>query len=306
MSEMSSLFSVGDKVRVLSVDKSEAHRAIISLYNGNGTYDVLYSAPVTVQYNQQIDEDSAITSDRISALLEFEYENASTIALRTASSWKDCGNSLFALKDYLAASECYKKGIERLTTFENCYTSVNDANNMLTTGRAVIVTFPGSLDCSTGIISDASADGYDVMFGDETLEEELGIPTSRLLLLACTSSRRIVQGKESGGSAMEEPLSAAEVCLLQRSCYMNLARCTLKRRQKGWAIKYCSIALAISKHVVQLSSSSNGSRNELASTGKEGKVVESANSKLLVDCLYFRGKALLAACRPKFAAMVSI
>jgi hypothetical protein len=73
--------------------------------------------------------------------------------------------------------------------------------------------------------------------------------------------------------------------LLQRSLYMNMARCFMKLDQKGWAIKYASLAIAVTLAYAQ-----NPSTPEVA--------------KLLADCYYFRSKALIAACRPKFATQV--
>eukprot|EP01032_Pedospumella_encystans_P018630 gene18630-21201_t len=180
-----------------------------------------------------------------------------------AEIWKNIGNSVFALKDYDAAIAYYKRALALLTSTNGDKVSI---------GQGVIVSYNDSLDCQTGIISDINDGVADVMFDDSDQEEETEIPLKRLTPL----------------------VSGLKNILLQRSIYMNLARSVLKQEQKGWAIKYSSFALAVSHHLETLLNNNEANEND-------AKITESELNKYLADGYYFRGKALLQACRPKFA-----
>lgn len=213
------------------------------------------------------DEEPSVHSDRITHLLNEELDVKQHA---DAEVWKNIGNSVFALKDYDAAIVYYKRALSELTGSNS---STN--GDSFSVGQGVIVSHGDSLDCQTGIISDINDAVADVMFDDTEVEEETEIPFKRLTHLA--------RGLKN--------------ILLQRSIYMNLARSVLKQEQKGWAIKYSSIALAIAHHLEVLVSSNDSDEGDV-------KLSESEVNKFLADGYYLRGKALLQAHRPKFAAQV--
>lgn len=256
--------TVGEQVRVISKDKSFSSRAIISDCGPNGTFDVIFND------TQQGDEEIAVPSDRITPLEPFEKDAAENFI--DAELLKSHGNVLFTLKDFSAALEYYKKAIRAADI-------ASSSPEVFSTGQCVLVSFQNSIDYQTGIISDVDTGtgAADIMFDDDTLEEEVAIPFSRL-----------------------QPLPAARKDrLLHRSVYMNMARSVLKKEQKGWAIKYSSIALAIARHFQAQLREADSSEAGTVSSPTEV-------SKMLADGYYFRGKTLLMACRPKFATQVLV
>lgn len=256
------MFAVGEAVRVLSSDKSVSYRAIVSLCGADDTYDVILAHSAAGQN----DEEVGVQRSRISPIEAFE-KIADTDSTE-AETLKSYGNTLFTLKDYSATMEYYKKAITVATQSQ-------PAGDAFTVGQSVLVSFRDSIDYQSGIVSDVdvSLSTADVMFDDSAMDEEVAVPFTRLLPLAVSSKDR----------------------LLQRSVYMNMARSVLKREQKGWAIKYCSLAIAIAKHFQSTTES-------LDTSG----VTEVEVNKMLADGYYFRAKALLMACRPKFANQVPL
>ena len=252
------MFSLGEAVRVTSADKTCAGKGMIAMVNGDSTFDIIYSTS-----KLENDEESAVHSDRIKHLLKEEVDLAES---NDAEVWKNIGNSVFALKDYDAAIAYYKRALALLTP---------TTGDNISIGQSVIVSYNDTLDCQNGIISDINDGVADVMFDDSEQEEETDIPFKRLTPMA----------------------SGLKNILLQRSIYMNLARCVLKQEQKGWAIKYSSFALAISHHLETLLTNNEANEND-------AKITENEVNKYLADGYYFRGKALLQAHRPKFAAQV--
>ena len=162
----------------------------------------------------------------------------------------------------------------------------------------MLVSYAGTLNFRSGIISDVMDDGKDEACNKRLLD---------IILDGPNEESSTTEGAETLGPADEEtavptdrvtPLARRlEDKKLQRALHMNLARCCLKRLQKGWAIKHASIAMAISEHLLVFSQQQAGD----AAAQQQVRDL----TKQLGDCLYFRGKALLAACRPKFASMVS-
>lgn len=233
---------------------------MIAMVNGDSTFDIIYSTS-----KLEDDEEPAVHSDRIAHLLKEEVDLVESI---DAEVWKNMGNSVFALKDYDTAIAYYKRALSLLTATNTEIFSI---------GQGVLVSYNHSLDCQAGIVSDINDSVVDVMFDDSEQEEETEIPLKRLTPMA----------------------NGLKNILLQRSIYMNLARSVLKQEQKGWAIKYCSIALALSHHLETLLNN-----NEAGDT--DAKITETEVNKYFADGYYFRGKALLQAHRPKFATQVSI
>ena len=257
------MFVVGQRVRVLDNSKSISYLGIISLINTDDTYDIILSS----KGNSGKDELTSVPQDLVSELQSFEIDDSHNGV--DAEARKSQGNTLFSAKDYTAALEYYKRGIAALFP-----TSSNDSLGEYSMGSNVFVAYTDSLNLNTGMVSevDLSARTADVMIESTDADhEELAVPFGRLLPLS----------------------SEPKAQLLQRSLYMNMARCCLKLEQKGWAIKYASIALATSY--------------AYATSAQEcGETVALADlDKLMGDCYYFRAKALLAANRPKFATQVS-
>lgn len=259
------MFVLGETVRVTSVDKTRSSKGIVSMVNGDGTYDIIYTTS-----KDGDDEESTVAGDRIQPLLPVETDFPDIADIKDADILKSAGNSLFILKDYDTALSYYKRSVIVL----NSPDSPDKASKDFTIGQGVIVSYADSLDCLTGIVSDATEDSADVMMDDSEIDEETEVPFKRLTQLA----------------------SGVKNILLQRSVYLNMARCVLKQDQKGWAIKYSSMALAISHHLEGVQREDSGSADATL-TAAEVK-------KFLADGYYFRGKALLQAHRPKFAAQV--
>ena len=187
---------------------------------------------------------------------------------RTASSLKSDANTLFELKDYKSAVVVYKKAINRIV-----------GDTQLEVGCLVLVSYSDSVDMRTGMISDVADLAYDVLLDDDyrhQVDEEVVVSADRLLVLASSPSDR----------------------LLQRSLYLNLARCATKLSYKGWAVKYASIALAISSLI------DSECRDKASTVPSCSMSPEMDSVRLLADCLYFRGRSLLIACRPQLAKKV--
>lgn len=261
--EFLNMFSAGEEVRVLVDAGLQARRGTVLLTNDDGSCEILLA-----KRGRQPEEEVTVLSNLMSKLHDFERGESPSLEVYTAQTWKAHGNTLFADKDYFQALEYYKKALCALGSY-------NSNHKTFELGEAVIVTDTRTIDCYPGLISDADADSRkaDVVIESTNLEDnELFGVSFDLLLPLCKKE---------------------EDQLLQRSVYMNMARCSLKLEQKGWAIKYASIALAGSLALAQQQSeqdSAQANRSEV--------------DKLLADCYYFRGKALIAACRPKFATQV--
>jgi tetratricopeptide (TPR) repeat protein len=255
------MFSVGQDVRVLLGDGGSSRRGTIMVKNTDDSYEVL----LTVGDGAAGEEEIVMTADRIAPLYSFETEPTLPLEAQYAEVWKNNGNVLFTAKDYSAALGYYQKALSCLRD--------NSKGSKFAMGDEVIISYQNSINYKSGMVSDADSDARtaDVMLeGDEDEEEECGVAFDRLLPLAKDATQQ----------------------LLQRSIYLNMARCVLKQELKGWAIKYSSIAICITHAYISTA------RQQGVTSSKEEQ------SKLLADCYYFRAKALLAACRPKFAAQV--
>mmetsp|Transcript_24990 Transcript_24990/g.55448 ORF Transcript_24990/g.55448 Transcript_24990/m.55448 type:complete len:254 (+) Transcript_24990:154-915(+) len=151
-------YSVGQTVRVLAFSGLAASTGIVSIHNGDGTYDIIYSETA------QTDEEANIPASRISALQSFEQAD-----FDSAEAYKSQGNVLFGLKDFPAAARRYKKGLEVLV-----------APVEVSVGQAVLVSFPDNLDLYCGMVADCDGVG-DVLLDDpRTAMEEAQVPLSSL------------------------------------------------------------------------------------------------------------------------------
>lgn len=264
---------VGLAVRVRSADGATARRGIISVVHSLPmSFDVIYEKPLSIAETSG-DEEERVDASRMSVLLDFE---SSSMDISSASNFKSNANILFGLRDYQSALNLYKKAMERLV-----------GGIPMEIGCLVLVSYSDSVDIRTGMIADLDASEYDVLLdadnGQPHSDDEVMVTADRLLVLALSPADR----------------------WLQRSLYLNMARCVSKLSLKGWAVKYASIALAISSFqsiahpdATSHATSSIGIDISLGASNSEG-VVDVAG--LLADCLYFRGKSLLTACRPQMA-----
>jgi tetratricopeptide (TPR) repeat protein len=247
------MFTVGQEVRALVGDGSQSRRGAVLLVGDGGDYEVLLT-----RSGRYPEEETTIAGKFLSPVHEFELSQPPPTLREYANTWKTNGNTLFADKDYALALEYYRTALSSLGL-----TSTTRKTYEL--GEAVIVTYTNTIDCYPGMISDVdpidrTAD-VELETTDEVENEVCGVSYD-LLLPLCNSEQDQ---------------------LMQRSLYMNMARCFMKLDQKGWAIKNASLAIAVTLAYAQ-------HHPEVA--------------KLLADCYYFRAKALIAACRPKFATQV--
>jgi len=146
---------------------------------------------------------------------------------------------------------------------------LNHLSKKLSIGRVIIFEGDKSLDHYYAMISEIYDNSVDVVFDESqsTAGEAFGIPMSKVIFVSQDIGLRKVQ----------------------RSLYMNLAKCSSKRNRNGWAIKYVSIAIAISYSI----------RDSV-----EDKNESSVLVKQLSDSCYLRSKILLACNRPKLALKV--
>ena len=200
-----------------------------------------------------IEEESGVSIDRIRRLEIFEKDDGNSDPI-DFNILKDQGNIIYSLKDFKAAEDYYKMALRIMLV------PFNVSMAYLTIGQEVLVEALQTLDYNAGMISGINEDCVDVVFDDD--DDELCDCKVTSLIPLCKPVDRIIQ----------------------RSVYMNMARCSLKRHRNGWATKYCSIAIAISKSLI---------------------CDEENHKKQLADSLYFRGKLLISINRLKFAEKVN-
>lgn len=244
-------FLVGETIRVISIDRLSSFKGIIACVNNTNSYDIVYQRPL----NGKEEEDN-VASERISKLLEFETLSFATNG--TAEESKEHGNILFGLKDYYSADECYEKGCNIIQSQNYKIGSqviVMPANAMTNVQNKL----------RTGIISEIVKDGFDIIFDDESQDEV--IIKSRLLLIEKDEDKNI----------------------LQRSLYMNRARCAMKNEKKGWAIHWVSLAIAMLHSNVDVTAPSPP---------------PPSTRKAFADCYFMRSSILLQANRPFLAKKV--
>lgn len=271
-------WKVGQAVRVRSADGATARRGIISVAHSLPTsFDVIYEKPLHKVNTAETsgDEEERVDASRMSALLDFESHYSMDI-ISSAFVLKSNANMLFGLRDYQSALDLYKKAMERLV-----------GGITMEIGCLVLVSYTDSVDIRTGMIADSDASVYDVLLDDADKgqphsDDEAMVTADRLLVLASSPVDR----------------------WLQRSLYLNMARCASKLSLKGWAVKYASLALAISsfQSIVHTDAPSATAPIDIdISPGASSSVSEVDVVGLLADCLYFRGRSLLIACRPQMA-----
>jgi len=267
---------VGQAVRVHSSNRAIARRGIISVVHSLPTsIDVIYEKPLKNVNTAETsgDEEERVDTSRISVLLDFESNPSMDVS--SAFVLKSNANTLFGLRDYQSALDLYKKAMDRLV-----------GGVPMEIGCLVLVSYSDSVDVRTGMIADLDSSVYDVMLdaanGQPHSDDEVMVTADRLLVLALSPVDR----------------------WLQRSLYLNMARCASKLSLKGWAVKYASIALAISSFQSVAhpdAASTTASIDNGICLGASNSDSEVDVAGLLADCLYFRGRSLLNACRPQMA-----
>lgn len=251
------LLKVGLVVRVYAVDGQSARRATVALVNDDGTADVLFT-------DEADSEACGVLPERIEALLPFELEETGN---DDPAALKESGNHLFTkVKDYAAAMHFYARALRALASLNH------KGSAHLSVGSAVLVEQPGSVSVKTGMVADSDEDARTVdVFYDDGLEEE-SVARSRLLALAEIRLRSV-----------------------QRACFLNSARCCVKRELVGWAVKYASLALAVTEML-------SGEYTPVATDSSNAIAGDAVWGKQAADCILLRGRSLLLAGRPGFAS----
>jgi tetratricopeptide (TPR) repeat protein len=260
-SEAKNSITIGQKIRVLPVDPNEESSIGIISYihlkdpeqRPTGV-DVLYDNPTR--------EESDVVIDRIHHLLPFEEISLAELQTLDANSLKEYGNDLFRLKDYSKAMEFYQLALQSFHSRQK--------KSVLAIGTSILIFNHQVGDFYFGMISsnDEGEGEYEIVLSDDSE----------------------TTAKES--DLIEIP-QQYELQLLTRSCYSNLAKCALKRNLKGWAVRYSSLSLALTRAMISLAQD----------TGLYDKNEEKRKqlSQFLIDSLYFRGKVFVSACRPRRA-----
>eukprot|EP01038_Epipyxis_sp_PR26KG_P014779 gene14779-19861_t len=300
-------FTVGQRVRVFphtikdnNSDNIDSNPMIglISYIHDNGIVNAQdFSYDILFDNNKEL---CNISHQQIHALFDFEYEigditkynntnntttttttnfncdknnntqvqnNQSILQQQISENIKEYGNKLFMVKDYSQSLLYYKRALELLLQQKSHAESLKNETSFFI-GSYVLVSTPKSLEFKIGMISDQNDNMYDVIYDnsnndEDENDEENNISSDRLYLLTYGSEGRS----------------------LQRSLYMNMAKCCLKKNQTGWSIRYASMALAL-----LLSLSHAEDYSDVKSSKKQ-----------LGDAYYFRAKALITANRPQLA-----
>ena len=268
---MATEWTTGCQCRVWALDRSSSQRATLALDNDDGSFDIILDVGSG-------GEEANVDRSRIESLQDFEVA-AALDGVTDPLKLKDYGNHLFMkCKDWDAAMQFYSKALEALGRNGR-------GRETFSTGSSVLVSRKGSMDIRTGMISDCdkSKDSYDIMYEEnpeeeeEEEEEETGVSGKRLVPLGEVRHRDI-----------------------QRACFLNMARCAVKKSLHGWAIKYASFALVTTEMI-------SGDYQPVTSFIRSGGIdidvddtspVSTLWKKQIADCLFLRSKSLLAAGRP--------
>lgn len=232
--------SVGCKVRCWSPDftrKQSSRLAVIS-YIEEKSADLLFLD------SSNDEEECDVDISRLFNPEIFESESFEETQDNDATTLKDRGNALFTkCKDFLAAEKMYLSALEKLGIPQSSY-SVGSTVLILPNNPKKVL----DLSPATVIDHNPSSGTYDIMIDDT--EEDVTILAERIVGLAAHPSSQE----------------------LQRSLWMNVARCLTKREQYGWAVRYSSYALACAQVL--------------------------SNHKGILDALSVRAKLLLSAHKP--------
>ncbi len=285
------MLSTGLVVRVQSKDLEYSQKATLAYFDNDlNQWDVIYDAG---------GEEAGVNITRIALLQPFELNEYDLNDTTDPLILKENGNYLYStLKDYDCAMNYYSKAL----TVMGRNGRGKETNS---TGSAVLVSSRGgSLDIRPAMISDQyenkgrhtqdhkPAQGthhsgveylYDVIYEEENdtehdselIEEEEGITIDRIFALGEFRHREC-----------------------QRACYLNMARCAVKKGLYGWAVRYASLALAVTEMM-----HNNGTYHTAKTIAKGNNRFNHEHinenwKKKASDCLFLRGKALLLSGRP--------
>ncbi len=259
------MFVIGEKVRLMPVEADGlSTTAMVSyIHEMNGeqvSVDLIFERSSANTLNQE--EETEVPLNRLQKLLPFEMLSKSQLLEQhTATAIKDFGNQLFHVKDFIKSMEFYQLSLQAIDQHEKeaCFSL----------GTPVIVFSEEIGDFLYGIVSSnddfSAAATYEIMLSND---EERHIPAKDLTVIPPNYENQ----------------------LLQRSLYSNLGKCAVKRVLRGWAIRYGSLALILTRAMISLAQDT-GLYDE---DGEKRKKLQ----QLLVDALFFRGKALILASRP--------
>lgn len=246
-------------MRVLDPLGQIARLAMISGME-NSTYDIIYEG-------DNGEEEEKVAPDRISMPLPFE--EAGLTVILSSMEGKECGNALFAKRDYQAARRYYLHALKLIE------------KPQLTVGTLVILapdTHPSSSSPSSvkrfrcGMVSDISDSGVEVVFDEEDDDDQGNEEGGGEVLITDTKRLLPLQGSIEGRT-------------LERSLYGNLAKCCIQLKIHGYACRYVSIAIEVQK------SCKDGTEHD-------------QYKKCLADMLFVRAKVFIAVSKPKLASQV--
>lgn len=251
-------FVVGQEVRI--IHNSYSKKGVIACINyDEKLYDVLYNSTHDIEENN-------IPQTRIHNLESFELPSADTID-KGPDEIKERGNIIFGLQDYETAIQLYLQSLRLLT--EKLSISAG-TSVLIQSSRSQLDYFPATIN-----YEDDLENMFEVEYDNEDCEE-------------CTS--RNISEITAVASDLKDHQRDLNMRLLQRSLYINLARCHIKQHQPGWTIKYCSLSIGITKSI-QFSSIS---------------IENTSLNKFYSDAYFIRGKALIMASRPELARKDSL
>ena len=294
---MTESYEIGTKVRVVDKDGSVCRKGIISYYH-------MPSNLCDIIYDDNNDEND-VSISRIQPIEIFEENVLSTDI--SSTTFKEYGNILFNKKDYIESEKYYLLGIKKLLVSSSnglsngfrkenvgSYTIIQKTNNSLVNFRI-------------GMISDINQNGQliDVVYlNNFKLIDTTG---NEILLEEDFDDENEVEDEDNINvterviANLPQTLSDLE---LLRSLYLNLCRIKNKLKVYGWAIKYSSLALIVTKFICYtiITNSENNNQNSSSTLTHHNSVDN--NSKLikqLADAYYLRGSILLTVGRPQLA-----
>jgi hypothetical protein len=243
-------FQIGHYVRVYDSESTESHARIgmIAFINeNNGTCDIVFNSKSTSTTSSQSREQETSDRDGVSWFLIRSLEPFEYLALESkkydssATRLKEQGNIIFGLRDYDKASELYLAALDVL----------NKASSSLSIGSEIIIQLkPNSTFLFTAMISSVQDDGrYEVEMSEDVdvFEDSVSIVEKSQIVSVIFPD---VKGSTNGN----------ENRILQRSLYINLSRCCMKRTRLGWAVRWINMAMAITRCIESdYDSSSSGS-----------------------------------------------
>jgi tetratricopeptide (TPR) repeat protein len=200
-----------------------------------------------------LQEECGVSVDRLSELNDFEQLNDRKVSDVTAFTLKEYGNAVFSSKDFSSAIHYYTKALDLLNA------------EPISIGSEVLVLVRNAY--FSGMVSSVE-------------------PIKSLVEVELDYDEEITV-KQSDAIALSRSL---EDLKLQRSLYLNLAKCAHKKCLRGWAVRYSSIAIAVLDFIFKTVTLADADVKEL--------------QKAKVDSHYFRGRVLLECNRPKNAEKV--